>query len=193
MTYRELLLPPESVAGYLDDRLAQGYNLGRFLLRHFNTRKGQARTWGPGEPTCIDLQEGGFTSLRESVHWLAQDIREFLMAGSDKVCVFENAVAGRRDPGLSRVKSQLFFFEENVYHYLTAQDTAIEAIENTILEANSAWLSIGVLSVCPEMKQVGLRSKLESVSILEQVAIGTIHIIVSAYDGEGYIISGVPK
>jgi hypothetical protein len=117
---------------------------------------------------------------------LGYSIAAYLKVDPKNVCIFENAFAGRADPHVARL-SRVFFFEQEVYHYLSYSDHSDDVITATLKAAKSIPQVIGVLTKCAgEVANPNHTSV--SMSLLQSLAHNAQAIIAGAYDGESYVI-----
>src|SRR5690606_34240342 len=122
---------------------------------------------------------------------LATIISEHLVATSSRVCVFEDANTRPSDPVFHRIKTPVFTFENEVYHF--ARGGAADSGEiQQLIRAASSWLVIGVLAALPSGVVLENRSEVPDAT-LDALASGAEKIIVGAYDGEGYVIWSEPN
>ena len=86
-------------------------------------------------------------------------------------------------------ESRVVFYQEDVYHVLTSEDTDLDLIECTIRESEKHWAT-SVCSRCAE----ALIGNIPSEGCLDAIVANTVHIFTPALDGEGYLIwSPQPK
>jgi hypothetical protein len=119
---------------------------------------------------------------------LASYILNYLEAGEERVCVFENHLGRLTDPWLLQAESRVLFLGEEVYHVVSAEVVDLDSIKAAINEAEDVTLLIGVLSVWPQGSRLSPERREISDEDLRVLAEGAEKIIVSAYDGEGYLI-----
>jgi hypothetical protein len=115
---------------------------------------------------------------------LGVEIRTFLDAGKERLCIFEDASAEPSDPFLKFIDTRFLTFERSVYHVICPDDSD-EQILKTIGRAHS-WLFIGVMTSGPLEWEISSRPVL-TLDEIRIFAENSVRIILGAYDGEGYI------
>lgn len=183
---------------YIRACLARGKTLSHYLLELCNLDNGSAVTYLPNDFDEIALNQfdiGGIiqknTNLKkimpETDLWLANRIHSFLTAGDSNICIFENALAKPNDQWLALRNTQIFTFQDEVYHYLLHRDTEKELIEKTIRDATT-YLFIGIMSCVKDITPFQQHANVITASELKFFAEKTKKIFVGAYDSEGYLI-----
>jgi hypothetical protein len=185
---------------YVLGRLRAGHTLAQCLIEQWSGFR-HAHTLLPhgiGTESLTDFASGGKLSAGrpdggESVvritntnSVLIERIRKHLGAGEINACIFENAVAARSDPYVARLAS-VFFFEDEVYHYLLPSSRSDDTIAATVKAAKSIPQFIGVLTQC-SVKAANLDRASVRSDFLQGVARDAQVIIAGAYDGESYVI-----
>jgi hypothetical protein len=195
---------------YIAKCLSDGHTLSRLLLQAIRLDKGSVTTFLPeslGVDEAEDFQHGGKLPQPPPSEWrqwghlvlkpipsaiddLVRTIREFLSRpGMEPICLLENELAERGDPGLARDTSKLVYFESEVYHVLTAEMAVEEQILQAIREAQSIPLFVGCLATLdPESRLDPRTAETVSLEDLSRIAQRVEKIFVRAYDGESYLI-----
>ncbi len=120
--------------------------------------------------------------------YLIESIQSFLEADTGRVYVFENALARPSDPATQRYRSDVHFFNDEVYHVLMGGQRSCDEVELTIRESTTSLNYVGVMtSLTPEARNL-LVDKTVSADTMKVLAERTERIIVGAYDGEGSIV-----
>ena len=104
------------------------------------------------------------------------------------MCVFEDWMVRKGDPVLSRVKTPFLTFQDEVYYIILGEDAEMDTIKNAIKETPRIPFSIGIITSQPD--ELNILSSDENISKAELLMLAerTEKIVVSAYDGEGYLI-----
>ncbi len=194
---------------YVKECLEAGNTLSRFLLNAVDLTRGDTRTFLPGDTPrseIFEFRRGGKLPVPPKSEWwdlnsavavpvrgtdscLVAEIEAFLRRNEQRLCIFENALAKPTDYALSRMKSKLAIFDDEVYHLLTSADADSSRILETIREAFSLPTFIGVLT---SMSENADRKFVENGQLtsctLNDIANFADKILTGAYDGEGYVI-----
>jgi hypothetical protein len=195
----QIFLGPEG-REYVLGQLRAGHTLANCLIDQWSEFR-QAHTLlprGTSAESLTDFASGGKVSggrphegesvvrIPNTDSVLVERIRAHLRTQASNVCILENAVADRGDPYIDKLGS-VFFFEDEVYHYLLSTSRSDEMITATVKAAKSIPQFIGVLTQCPTEAR-----KLDRASVpldfLQAVARSAQVIIAGAYDGESYVI-----
>jgi len=186
--YREVILGATAME-YVQGRLANGLSLARGVLTAHDILAGSVRALIPlnaAKSTAERFKQGGLIRGPAAHDWYIGVVQEFLSNGREHLCVLENAMARSGDSGLDHFKSRVFVYGDEVYHVLDANEAAAQCIKLAILEAQSAWISLGFMIVAPPGS--AQRTKRFSSSDLDWMAQSVKRIAVDAYDGEGWLI-----
>jgi hypothetical protein len=124
---------------------------------------------------------------RAPVHRL---IDTFLHSSPDAYCVVDDRMLNPSEARADRDRGiPFFFYEEDVYLYLaSAQVDEAKTRIPTMLHLVPSWLILGALTLVPGGDRFILPGSEVRRDQLEAAARGTQHIIVGAYDGDGYVI-----
>jgi hypothetical protein len=118
---------------------------------------------------------------------LVDIIKNYLGASNDNIVIFENSSVESNDNVISSFDSNLLFFGQEVYHYLTVVDLDVDKIKVTISEASNAWQNVVIFT---KIKFNELLNKVEiSEEMLKTLTFNSSKIIVDAYDLDGFMIS----
>jgi hypothetical protein len=169
-------------------RRRQGLKEGRVITRlplGANTGELDKFEWGGKYPPAADAK--GLPSARDD---LVSRIGDFLKRKEGGVCIFENYLARRTDPALSRARSRVRLYGDEVYHVLTEEDAKPEPIKAAVAEAEGLPIFIGALSTLPQGSRIYSAQRELAGEELRALADRAEKIIVGAYDGEGYLIWG---
>ena len=118
---------------------------------------------------------------------LASYIWEYLKEDENRLCLLENYHASSTDPWLERRKSQVVFLDTKVYHVATKVSGSADEVLNAIREAHGNWIFMGVLAQVQNSKY-WLDASTIVIDDLKDVVAHATHVIVGAFDGEGYVV-----
>jgi len=192
-TYRAFSLPAEANR-YIRNCLEAGNSLAKHLLTQLDLENGRVVSFlppGVNPSVAQQFRYGGVASAKESISCLVALIRTFLSTGEGRLCICENALARPNDPILSSSDTRILIFKNEVYHFLSEGDVESRKIRQTIGEAESAYLFIGVMTSVPKessFSHEARRITIPSDELLRVLAERAEKIVVGAYDGEGYLI-----
>ena len=188
-TYCEMTLELPTAVPFIRDSLAaRGLALGRIVLEHTEFESGTVRTWCPidsQQPTSRVLEEGGFALGRETYDWLVRTIGQYLGLSADRVCILADTCSRPGDPHLP---DWVLFLEEEAYHPITSTENTPETIERRVGQAECAAGLVGVMGVIPPDQEWAAGSGVISLGVLRALGQHAEGVIVSAFDGEGYLV-----
>ncbi len=192
----------EAAIAYMKKAMGDGLSLSKQVLQALDLSRGHIYTMLPdGVDTDLirDYSVGGFTcnyadrkngvvqvtTIDEHVITL---IRSFLAKSGNPVCLFDATLLELDFPTVRRIRTHAIFQKE-VYLYLGPGQNTLDQIGTIMYSSAGSYppvlASLAVLSsegVCI------LRSGRLSLQFLRETAEATEHIIVGAFDGEGYLI-----
>lgn len=101
-------------------------------------------------------------------------------------CIFDDVISSPEDFCLMffRENNLLYNFENEVYYLITNDNNKFEFILNAMQNSNAIWHSLGVLT---ETNFDNVQPHKLSLENIKDISLGVQIIIVSAYDGEGYV------
>ena len=196
---------------YITECLNSGNTLSKFILQSINLYRGSVHTFLPeygNVKNIYNFEYGGIITERKpsiqdkkgegNAIWIRVDtivgpiidLIESYLAKKDNVCVFDDALSKTSDHFLKHQESFFKIFEAEIYHILFSGANAKQII-NAIDNVKSLWPPlIGVLTRYSASHINSLKCKNETITSeqLLALAMNTSKIIVSAYDGEGYLI-----
>jgi hypothetical protein len=186
--YREFNLP-SSVNGFIVDRLDWNRTLSQTLLHEKDTSTCKKTTFLPAN-TCIEAisnyDYGGITSCEQSVKWLVGKIQEFLSSETNRLVLFQDALAESTDPCIQRIHLPILTYCKEVYFWLSNDNSKQPELIREVLKNADDHFLVGIMSSLPE-PHARLTSNL-NIDLIKILAKRTEHIFVSAFDEEGYII-----
>ena len=116
-----------------------------------------------------------------SVHELTLYLEDALRSGLH--CFFEDVVHHRSDPIQSEMKSHALYFHEEVYFYINKDEFDRKFVDKIIHYTDAEWYYMNIISEKDQELDQNITSKQ-----LQRVASKASHIIVGAYDMEGFLI-----
>lgn len=196
---------------YIEQRLRDGNALAQTVLQKLSLKKGQVTTCLPrgiAPKSLQDFQTGGklptppasewsSTASEDKIllmipvpttdDWLVRRIREFLLGGGNRVCIFEDSLKRVGDPILGKLTTEYATFDEEIYHLLYGVDASEDRIRTVLKSAKAIPTFIGVLTECEGGFPSKGQFRLSNVQ-LESLAARAHKVIVGAFDGESYLI-----
>lgn len=197
----------EKAHRYIKRCLENGKTLSGLLLENQDLKLGVIETYIPcnaSENSSLNFEFGGTISASESTvveefkdsfgiepiyntdRYLVEEIYDFLTPNKFGVCVFEDESAEASDPFLKNLSTDVRYFGDEVYHFINSDMPDKVKIKKTISVSRS-WLFVGVLTFF-EPKSFDLTSANISKEDIRKFAEQAKHIIVGAYDKEGFLI-----
>jgi hypothetical protein len=196
------------------ERLAVGHTLANLLLDTLDLDSGRVSVFFPAGLSVDELEhdfEGGdrlpFPPESEWIHYVQDDGLKMVMAPIPKaesdlieialahvraseghLCILENPLASRGDPWISRAKTRVLFFLDEVYHLAQGTSVGERGIREALTEAETAWETIGALTSLPPEKAISARQRKLTLEQVKLMAERTVKLFTVAYDGEGYLI-----
>jgi hypothetical protein len=191
---------------YIKTRLSAGHTLAHYLLKIQNIDSGRVTTFLPSGVsmeqankfeyggiilrylTTDDGRKYAMAPAPSATRYLVKTIKDFLSMDESRLCIMEDALAKPNDPCVSRLKSRLLFFRDDVYSIVYHSDIESSFIRNTIKEAKSIPTFIGAFTSLPSRDNTFSDRQKISEDTLRVLAERTERIFIGAYDGEGYLI-----
>jgi hypothetical protein len=209
--FKEFVLGPEALDYLMKNRIIYGHTLSHLLLELLDLREGVITTFLPSDirqEQLYDFEAGGVLPIPHESTWryitessgkksiltpIPRDdsfvlslIREFLLSNQDHVCIIEEPLAKPSDPCMSRRTTPYMTFGNEVYHFLSGKVRDAEITE--VVKWSYTIVSFLAILTTPT-QTIKLIDKREiTAEELKSLATGTDKIIISAYDGEGYLV-----
>lgn len=201
--YRDIILGNEANS-YINEILQEGNTLSQHIIRKINIQNGRVKTFSPSicnnSKNYNEFYYGGISAdvpepkkIRQNdieAH-LAMLVKTFISENLSNVCIIENSLANKNDAWVKNIGSNLLFFNDEVYHFLSSKNFKGDDILKTITQAKSIPVFIGYFASIPEKILIRFNSKPSieiSIEEIGTIANGIQKIFVGAYDGEGYLI-----
>jgi hypothetical protein len=115
-------------------------------------------------------------------------IESSLSVDSRQLCIFEDVILRMRDPYLMKVKTPYWSHKDKVYHYILGNNIKSGLVENVLREASRNYITLGAVTSFNEANDLFNGKRNLQKNDLYEFAKRVQKIIVSAYDGEGYLI-----
>jgi len=112
---------------------------------------------------------------------LAQYLKNSM--GSTRCCYFEDLLHRREDRSAIKFKANTFYYHEEPYLFLNNNNFSVEEALRLIRHANAQWYYMNIISEEPEELDQEI-----NIEKLEKIALGTICIVIGAYDMEGFVV-----
>ena len=182
----------ENALEYIKEELASGDALAGFLLDSLNFEQGITRTFLPND--LIDEKNIDFRSsvakeyramYSETHEKIAGFISAYLSQQENRLVIFET-LASPNNPLLKERKLQHFTHQRNVYSYLTRRNLDEQGASKIILGARG-YPCIGILTSFSD-GEAFLHQKSVTDDILQKLVAETEHIIIGAFDEDGFIL-----
>jgi hypothetical protein len=205
MNYEEMVLD-DRAKSYMRSYLQDGNTLSHRILATSRLSDGTVTTLLPSTITREDAHDfvhaGKFPESQRIRHpgslriplvdigfYPAERFERFLRARKNNLCVFEGMYAKPQDPFLSRVKSRVYTYGDEVYFVLLSQDARQPEIRQAIREAGW-WRGItAIMTSIPEpVTPQWLEAKEWDSDQLTLLATRLEALVLGAYDAEGYLI-----
>lgn len=160
--------------------------LGSNLDRLYEFKEGIILPQNP----IIECQIDGITSKHSRTPTIKEELSEFIfnnLNNNKKLsCIFDDVTCGLNDSSL-RVfyeKKVIYLHKNEVIYVIRQNNNNLELISNCIWNSFSFWHSIGILTEANCFKNDNTVLSLESI---QSICKNAKTIIISAYDGEGYV------
>ena len=101
----------------------------------------------------------------------------------ENCCYFDDQMHRREDLIAKQYKTETLYYNDELYLFLQNSNFSIERSKKIIQHVDAQWYYMNIIS-----EEKPDESQEISVEKLRKIASSTTHIIIGAYDGEGYII-----
>jgi hypothetical protein len=203
---------------YLKESLAKGHTLSKYLLQRADLNRGEVFTFVPNtlnESAANNFRAGPLlpetpveivleaadadlksrivrTPNTDSV--LAEVIITHMANDADRMAVFEEGLAKPSDPCMRSAKLTPWQpFGDEVYYFLARRGSSYFEVLRAIKNAHSAYPGlIGILTRASRLQKSAVQRGKLTAKMLKDFAARAEFVLVSAYDGEGYLIWNAP-
>jgi len=207
--YSEIDLGKSASSYVVENVLSNGLTYARLLAKRLPTEAGKLSTFLPNAITAntmVDFRYSYRQTLSDEFldelassgliqpnidpideYYVLPLIRDFLAEDSQHLCIIEDHDGRFSDGEMKDIPAHAVHYQEEIYLMLSGADMAFDRILDAFGWIVS-WSFICALTSFPT--DYGSPLEIEELSIdhLEMLANRTDKLIVSAYDGEGYVI-----
>lgn len=192
----------EPALKYVSERLQDGNTLALELLKTLNFRSGhffalfqsslvdktrihEFSAGGLLPENALELvsfQKKTYSGRKKShsFHQLSLYLNSELLSG--KCCYFEDVIYKNTDQTAPWAEKFIASFQDEVYLCLKKSEFSIELAEKMIHHSNAQWYYMNIIS-----DDLGVEKHITS-DQLQQIASGTSHLVLGAYDMEGFVV-----
>ncbi len=198
---------------YLHKSLQHGKHLAKNVLRDVQFAHGRVTTYLPENVTDESAKEfelGGklppigerhdfdragrkwtMEAKPNTDSWLVKDILEFTAENRSGICIFEDLQFSPSSPWLFSSKAKDLKWvscEGQLFYLIPASERDEKVIKKTIRAAHASWYFLCVMASLPTLpEKQWLVDRSISPAHLKSIAQAAERIVMSAYDGEGYV------
>ncbi|MDY7077420.1 MAG: hypothetical protein SXV54_10905 [Chloroflexota bacterium] len=176
---------------YIRDQLSDGATFGKRLLS-LSLEEGSVISYIPEElnPEGLSGFEGSITlstglSMKGSNSRVVTFVSDFLSVHSKRYAIFET-FANVGDNFRSTERLPYFTFNSEVYYFVSQENEAEKILK--VLKCARHYPLICGLTFLPQSQPFVKPSQALPIEIMEKLVTRTKHILVGAYDMEGYLI-----
>lgn len=178
---------------YVCGRLCCGNQLAHRLLETLASDVIELKTFLPkvtAHDKVYNLQQGGIADSKITKAWLVREIQVFLHRHGEGIVVLENSPARRGDAIITSycAREDIGYFRDNVYHILRPSTLNSTSVGDVCEHAEAAHLLIGAMVSKAPLKGIVCGARELDSADIKQLAERTSTVVVSAYDGEGYLL-----
>ena len=197
---------------YVKEKISQEGIWGTYVLKFGDLDKGKVFTYLPEDMDRKQLeefkyggklprnfeerfffkQEDGSQMVMEPTsnldEFFSSMIESFLQNEKSKICIFEDTLAKSSDPCIKELKTPHWAYNDRVFHFLPGEKRNNLSAMDVLKSSKNSYLVWGAITALKEQDDLLIRrSKLDENNLIK-FAKGVEKIIVSAYDGESYLI-----
>lgn len=199
-----ILLQYDKAQAYCLEYLKDGNALAQQILKILSFKKGdffaftaqsantkkiyQFQSGGilPQNPLEImTFNEGEYPARKQanSVEELSQYLCELFRNSPKSSCVFEDVIQIKSDPHITNDEAEIAYLGNEVYYYLSGKDFSFEKGSHLIRQVDAQWYFMGVVTTEDIHRYRGTFT----LEAIQNIASKITHLIIGAYDMEGYI------
>lgn len=145
----------------------------------------------PSEASSVRiLRDGGVVHPgegQEIERAVAELVSAYLSRGDRQCAIFEHSLARASDPWVSNCEVPLFIQDSKIFLYLTALAAQPDRVLRTMRTARTSLAMIAILTHFDTPDEISDRQSAPA-GLLDRLAANTQHVIVDAYDGEGFLV-----
>lgn len=197
-------LPHDITREFFEETLSEGHVMAHELLTSLNFKEGSffAITSTSADVSKLtEFRYGGILPLNPvekiivlgkarlgrkkatSEEELALFLNQTLKQDKQLCCIFEEVAFEKGDPCLSKCKSEIVYFNNEVYYFLKSVACSVEKLLSLIRAADAQWYYMNIITqtIAPQKNQQWSQANIMT------AAKNTTHLIIGAYDMEGYV------
>ncbi len=194
MSYKEFLLPDETVLSYLRENLQEYHDyilVADYYLDGYDFTNIMCKTFWSDcydytSPNCLHGYLSDKELFTEAQRWVIKQIRQFLSSGNKRYCLSLDLILKYQE-AVSQYSDKSISIGNKDCCYLLTQDSTDETICNAIRLGQDGHFGIAFLIESFCTLENGDNIPAEKIPILVQK---TEKIILGAYDGEGFVLMG---
>jgi hypothetical protein len=134
-----------------------------------------------------EIQISGKKYLKQKKATSALELSEFLNMSLNRkptqLCVFEEVTLQKGDKCISHLGFDVKYFGKEVFYFLTQENCSKSQLHSLIKQTDAQWYYMNIITTCESLVKNDQLTA-QDISIL---ALNTTHIILGAYDMEGYV------
>lgn len=115
-------------------------------------------------------------------------IESFVQNDKSKICIFEDILAKSSDPCIKEMKTPYWTYNDRVFHFFPGEKKRDLSAMDVLNSAKNSYLVWGAITSLNEQDDLVMGKRDLEEDDLIKFAKGVEKIIVSAYDGESYLI-----
>lgn len=138
------------------------------------------------EKTGSLLSQGFVVEVESTRVWLINIFKEYLESTNNSAIIFAHIYSLPTDPYFQKTNVQILTTENEVYYFLTKEDTTFDRIREIILSSDGA--SPPLVAFCATLPANLKRGGRLSPEVISEIADDTTSVVISAYDGDGYLV-----
>ena len=176
-------------ATHLESSLSQGKALSRLVLKSIDLANGQVFAFLP--PAAPDeairhTDTGGLLKASVSEDAAVLTVVDHLRKLKSAILIAEHALARCSDPHITAKPAKWFCYQDQVYYWIADSSVNADGVHQ-VLRNGRSWLNTGFVCSVGSLSEAEAGLANPTPKLLADLAQGVALILVSAYDGEGYI------
>jgi hypothetical protein len=180
----------ERARQYIIKKIEDTMELSRTVIARLDPGRGSVYSIWPddiGQDGIYSFDTGGVMPGMHSREWLVASIQQHLFSKPQNVVIFENPTADRAHPYIARLKSNMVFRNQEVYHFLLSEDIDTETVFMHVREAMRSWRNWVLFSSLDGDSTLWRGGELDS-NTIDMLVKNADKFILDAYDYDSYLI-----
>ena len=176
-------------ATHLESSLSQGKALSRLVLKSIHLANGKVFAFLPPAATNQAIRHtntGGLVKATDSEDAAVLTVVNYLRQLKSAIFISEHALARCTDPHITGKPAKWFCYEDQVYYWIADSSVNADGVHQ-VLRNGRSWLNTGFVCSVGSLSEAEAGLANPTPKLLADLAQGVVLILVSAYDGEGYI------